>query len=407
MRIRRIEVRNFSKLGHIVVEGLEDGLNVLVGDNEAGKSTLLEALRAGLFDAASDRRRRMPKGCSPMGSRCARRSPSISSSATRRWSLRKAFCQKPEAELIGPGERLTGDAVEERLAALLGFVPPGRGEPKPDEHHGIHGLLWVAAGHGAWRRSRSAPIETRSLRRSKARSAKSWAASAGGPARSRRGATRRALDKRGKPRGEFARLAEDVTVLAQKQRGRRRPPRRLSGEGRGARGQDRDARTPRFARIGSARRKAGARAGRGAVQATEALSTPSPRRRWSLAPRAGGPAARPRARRPAATDDPRSRGGEGGGPAATEADAQERGSCRPATRRQRRCRRGGPAADARGPHRRRGPPARLGAGGGSALRPGPPRRTRATRSTRRKGRRSAPTRPSPHPSSISPCHRRP
>jgi DNA repair exonuclease SbcCD ATPase subunit len=49
MKIRRIEVRNFRKLGHVVVEGLGEGLNVLVGDNEAGKSTLLEALRAGLF----------------------------------------------------------------------------------------------------------------------------------------------------------------------------------------------------------------------------------------------------------------------------------------------------------------------------------------------------------------------
>jgi hypothetical protein len=64
----------------------------------------------------------------------------------RPWRLRKAFCQRPEAELIGPGERLTGDAVEERLAELFGFTPPGKGRSKPEEHQGVYGLLWVEQG---------------------------------------------------------------------------------------------------------------------------------------------------------------------------------------------------------------------------------------------------------------------
>ena len=128
------------------------GLNVLVGDNEAGKSTLLEALRAGLFV-----RHRIggeyAEGLQPYGQSVRPEVAIDFEVGDAPWSLRKAFCQKPEAELIGPGERLTGEAVEERLAALLGFVPPGRGEPNPDEHHGIHGLLWVAQGmaHGAFK----------------------------------------------------------------------------------------------------------------------------------------------------------------------------------------------------------------------------------------------------------------
>ncbi len=143
MQLRRIEVRDFRKLRHAVVENLADGLNVLVGDNEAGKSTLLAALRAVLFE-----RHRVSglvaEAMLPHG-QALRPEVSITFDLKgARWQLRKAFHQRPEAELIDPaGRRTTGDAVEERLAELFGFTPPGRGATKPEEHHGIYGLLWV------------------------------------------------------------------------------------------------------------------------------------------------------------------------------------------------------------------------------------------------------------------------
>jgi hypothetical protein len=145
MHIRRIEIRNFRKLGHVSVEGLTDGLNVLVGDNEAGKSTLLSALRACLFErhrvTGEVAARMQPYGQSVR--------PEVAIDfelGGAPWTLRKAFCQRPEAELTGPGERCTGDAVEERLAELFGFTPPGRGQSKPEEHQGVYGLLWVEQG---------------------------------------------------------------------------------------------------------------------------------------------------------------------------------------------------------------------------------------------------------------------
>src|ERR1700756_724790 len=50
MKINRIEVRNFRKLrGGVKLERLGDGLTVIAGSNEDGKSTLLEALRCALF----------------------------------------------------------------------------------------------------------------------------------------------------------------------------------------------------------------------------------------------------------------------------------------------------------------------------------------------------------------------
>ena len=50
MKLRRIELRQVRKFEQpVVVEDLSDGVNIVVGANEAGKSTLLAGLRAGLF----------------------------------------------------------------------------------------------------------------------------------------------------------------------------------------------------------------------------------------------------------------------------------------------------------------------------------------------------------------------
>ncbi|OYX47057.1 MAG: hypothetical protein B7Y90_13900, partial [Alphaproteobacteria bacterium 32-64-14] len=140
MKIRRIEVRDFRKLRHVIVDDLKDGLNVVVGDNEAGKSTLLAAMRACLFE----RHRVSGQAAASMQPYGQTVRPEITIDfeiGGHSWRLHKAFCQRPEAELSSVGERKTGDAVEERLAELFGFSPPGKGQSKPEEHQGIHGLL--------------------------------------------------------------------------------------------------------------------------------------------------------------------------------------------------------------------------------------------------------------------------
>lgn len=145
MQLRRIEVRNFRKLRHVLIEDLQDGLNVVVGDNEAGKSTLLSALRAVLFEkhrvTGSAAEAMQPFGQS------VRPEVAIDFDLDgRSWSLHKTFCQRPEATLIGPGERITGEDVEDRLAQLFGFVPAGRGGSNPEKNQGAYGLLWVEQG---------------------------------------------------------------------------------------------------------------------------------------------------------------------------------------------------------------------------------------------------------------------
>ncbi len=146
MRIRRIEVQNFRKLvARVVIEDITDGVTVIVGDNEDGKSTVLQALRTALFDRhtltgdAAD-------AMQPFGHRVR---PEIGLDFEidgARYSLRKCFCQRPSAELRTPTGILVGMEVEEKLQELLRFRAPGRGASRADEHHGICGLFWVEQG---------------------------------------------------------------------------------------------------------------------------------------------------------------------------------------------------------------------------------------------------------------------
>ena len=56
MKLRSLAVNQFKKYTKPTrLEGIGDGLNVVVGPNEMGKSTLLDALRAVLFEKYSSK----------------------------------------------------------------------------------------------------------------------------------------------------------------------------------------------------------------------------------------------------------------------------------------------------------------------------------------------------------------
>ena len=116
--------------GPVCIDRIGDGVTVISGDNEEGKSTVLEAIRSVLFtrhrilgDAAE---RMQPFGQSVR--------PEISLDfeiGGKRYALRKAFCRRPEAELTWTGGRATGDAAEDKLQELLRFMPPERAQRRP------------------------------------------------------------------------------------------------------------------------------------------------------------------------------------------------------------------------------------------------------------------------------------
>lgn len=145
MRIRELHIENFRKFRQpLHLTGFEDGLNLVCEQNEAGKSTVLEALRAVLFERHGSRSDRI-RSFRPHGDEVA---PTIELGfdlGDASWRLRKRFLQNPSVELEGPIGRATGDEAEERLQTLLGFARAGN-RGADDDSRGALGLLWVEQG---------------------------------------------------------------------------------------------------------------------------------------------------------------------------------------------------------------------------------------------------------------------
>src|SRR5687767_14452031 len=94
MKIRRLAVRGFRKFRDpVVISGLGDGLTVIAGGNEEGKSTLLKALRTVLFD----RHCLTGDGADsfmPFGSTVRPEIPLDVELGGAAYSLKKGFCQQ-------------------------------------------------------------------------------------------------------------------------------------------------------------------------------------------------------------------------------------------------------------------------------------------------------------------------
>lgn len=140
-RLRIEQLRKFRQPAEIA--DLADGINLFVGSNEAGKSTIAAAIRAAFFER---HRSSSVEHLRPWGDGAA--SPSIEiefAVGSRPARLRKSFLQRKRCELEIDGQRLEGAQAEDHLSDLLGFGFAGRGSSGP-EHWGIPGLLWIEQG---------------------------------------------------------------------------------------------------------------------------------------------------------------------------------------------------------------------------------------------------------------------
>ncbi|MGI9287477.1 MAG: AAA family ATPase [Pseudomonadales bacterium] len=149
MRFEEIRLKHFQQFAdEKIIRDLQPNLNVVCGSNESGKSTLIAALKAAIFERYSSR---------PLQARYRPFSMQVSPEVGLRfqcdgatYDLRKVFSNKKDGgveltEVSGRGKWSDHEA-EERVAAMFGNEMAGRGESKL-ENQGIHGLLWVDQTH--------------------------------------------------------------------------------------------------------------------------------------------------------------------------------------------------------------------------------------------------------------------
>ncbi|HEY9193688.1 MAG TPA: AAA family ATPase, partial [Methyloversatilis sp.] len=144
MKLTRIRIEQFRQFRQpLEIRDLADGINLFTGPNEAGKSTLVAAIRAAFFER---HRSGSVDDLRPWGDGSA--SPSVEldfelgGTACR---LHKSFLGRKRCSLQVGTQQLDGADAEDRLAELLGFRHAGRGASAA-EHWGIPGLLWIQQG---------------------------------------------------------------------------------------------------------------------------------------------------------------------------------------------------------------------------------------------------------------------
>ena len=192
MKLRSLAVNQFRKFSEPVrLDGMEDGLNLLVGPNEMGKSTLLVALRAVLFEKYSSniKRTRELQNARNNAAPVVELTFEVDDAT---YVIRKRFLKNPYAHLTCPdGRELEGEEAESTLRNLLDFSEPGRSGSQP-ETTGMWSVLWVTQGTVIWRtdppseRSFDAPPRPRGRGRRCAGWA-TWACIAAGHRRTTRG----------------------------------------------------------------------------------------------------------------------------------------------------------------------------------------------------------------------------
>lgn len=143
MILESLTIEDFKQFAKkITLDKLAPGLNVFTGKNEAGKSTIAEAVRTLFLQRNSAKLDGLVPWSKPSAT------PTIEARFThagKTYTLSKQFVSKGRCYLTRGSTKLDGDDAEKELRDLFGFSQSGRGVFKA-ENAGIPGLLWVQQG---------------------------------------------------------------------------------------------------------------------------------------------------------------------------------------------------------------------------------------------------------------------
>jgi len=142
---RLSQVRQFR--GTLEVPDFAPGINLFFGPNEAGKSTVVRAIRAAFLER---HRSLVIEDLLPRGETTSTCSPTIDLQfdiGGRPHALSKSFFHKKRCAYSAGDKKFDGEAAEDAVAAMLGFSFAGKGASKA-LNWGIPGLLWVQQGEG-------------------------------------------------------------------------------------------------------------------------------------------------------------------------------------------------------------------------------------------------------------------
>lgn len=144
MKLTRLRVDQFRRFRRpFELQGLEPGLNLFTGANEAGKSTLVAAIRAAFFERhRSGTVEHLRPWDDPGASPEVEIDFELDGRACR---LTKRFLGRRRCTLQVGDRAYDGAEAEDFIAGELGFTHAQRGASKAEDW-GIPGLLWVEQG---------------------------------------------------------------------------------------------------------------------------------------------------------------------------------------------------------------------------------------------------------------------
>ncbi|MDC3960912.1 hypothetical protein KEG38_44210 [Polyangium jinanense] len=151
IRLVELRVTNVGTLrGPIHLGPFAPGINVVSGSNEAGKSTLVEALKVGLFERHATKNKTV-MALQPHGTRLAPEVQIVMDYEGERLQVFKRFIEKPMAEVqLADGSILKAQEADDFLRGKLeGRAPKGRNGVSREDM-GVWGLLWVTQDESAY-----------------------------------------------------------------------------------------------------------------------------------------------------------------------------------------------------------------------------------------------------------------